>query len=302
MNSLIFIMRIPLSVLIFIFFAQVSSCDSVGANNSNPISVQGVIFDVFLNDTLAIQPETLLVSGEEVPVSQSGIFELDLPPGVYPIHVQSQHHETLVDSITIESELEIIPVELKPILDDYFPLYIGQSWDYHYLTIEGGLSNNPLQTKTEGALHWEIIGDSVSAETGELFFLAESSFNGLRTTSHLYDENRADTSIVNSIERFAFVQNDTGNVFSSFTQPTAITIGPWNSLEYSASSKDYNGEYALRYLPRSRVNNENITFKLFAFGNRGIEYSFQREVGLVEYFCQNSGHTRFETTITYVGE
>ena len=290
-------------MLVFILITQLWGCNPVGVSDSNPILVQGVIFDVFLNDTLAIQPETLLVSGEEIPVSQSGIFELDLPPGVYPIQVQSPHHEPLVDSISIESELEIIPVELEPILDDYFPLHIGKTWDYHYINIEGGLSHQPTQTKIEGALRWEIIGDSVSVESRQFFYLAESSFNGLRTTSHLYDENRADTSVISSTERIVFIQNDSTTIFTAINQPIKTAIGSWSRIYEPASlSGRYGGLHAPRYLPRSRMN-ESTTVELFAHnGSRGAVYSFQKDVGLIHYICQNSGHTRFETTITYVGE
>ena len=264
------------------------SCDPTGIDDNpvvDSISVSGVIFDVFLNDTLAIQPETLLVSGEEVSVSQSGIFELDLPPGTYPIQIQSRHHESLIDSIAVVSETEIISVELEPILVDYFPLQIGNMSTYHYSFSRGSASSG-IQ-RINGTATWEVLRDSVSNETQDTTFIIRSSFSG-RTFTIYNSRPPSDTVLVNEESMILITQDDEGMLSSNSLHPAPGTgLGAWSDLYMVQTERDISntGFPMPRYYPQSRTGYQSVRFRNRSFFGEfiaGNSFRLERGIGLYE--------------------
>lgn len=260
--------------------------------------VKGSIFDVFMYDTLAVKPEALTILGEEIPVTEDGTFELSLPVGTYPVEVTGQYYEHFLDTLRVSGDTLVANLELKSIMDDYFPIQVGQRLVYHYHSSSGGSGGSPDKVDTKGSLTMEVLRDSISTENGGSIFLLLNTFdakifsdpfNAPKDTIDVYNEYDVSISL-----------NPDSTIFSSMVNPIPVYIGGWTRIgvetgTYASISNRNKDFFIPRFYPRSRAKERDIFITLGEFGNSG--YVLRKDVGLYRYFSRSMGHSRFSTEV-----
>lgn len=193
---------------LFVFGWLFSSCKS--ANEPTYFDLQtevsGVLFDVFLDDTLGCSACELIVDGESVEVFEAGAFELSLLPGVYHMAIQSDYHENLDTLVTIGHSTGELALELENIWVDYFPTEVGNKWVYT------GTENkyNPIggdYSSTSRSLLIRELTD-ITVEDQRISYTGWSIYSDTTIIVPLYGPNPPDTVITADSSSFEIVFED----------------------------------------------------------------------------------------------
>ena len=124
---------------IFLLFISIVFISCQQENPSNvtvdepvdSITVQGKVFDVYMNDTLLTNGATVTIDDFTFETNESGEFSFKLEPGDYQIEIDSPNHLSFTDSITANIDKNY-DLELSPVYLDLMPLKQGISWRYSY--------------------------------------------------------------------------------------------------------------------------------------------------------------------------
>lgn len=270
-----------------------SSCDSTSADNE--FTANGKVYDIFINDTLEVVPQSMSIGGKAIKEFRRGAFEIELLPGEHEILIVSPNHIIYEEKINISDPDSTLEFELNSKRLDYFSSQVGSQWVYEYTSGYNDPSN-ATNGSTQGEMKWEVLRDSISMLTGDSVLIIQSTFNGLRIFNHGHQPQLNDTTILQStsIVTLEMVKD----FFFNFSE--VEFVGNINGIglsgEYGTEFSTMNRIFLLgdirgslpRYFPINRVNGTDVKIEARSISNPG--YSILRKgVGIVEQKSSNGG-------------
>lgn len=280
------------------------ACKTPHDNDPETSLIRGSFFDVFLEDTLKIQPNSIIIDGNLVTLNEQLEFNVDLYPGEYSLQVVSDDHFPLDTMITISETDSLLDVELKPIMLDYYSTKVGDKWEFSFSHTSLYSGGDPERNYYKGEMTWEIVSDSFSTDTQDSIFVVEQILKGQKidvsfgdTVSNTYVEEKYTFNIY--VEPEGFIRYSNISYFNA----------SWNGFGYGYYLLSKNGtkdEYysfqghqrLWRYLPKSRTQGKDISVATSTEGRSYITIS--KTKGLVNSIYNYSGnsHGGFSATLT----
>jgi|GEM_PF-2117479 len=200
---------LPLIVLIILFCygCRENSSEPDNQNFGQEIRVSGQI--VSDDSTFLMHPLQILLVGESTYTDSSddmGYFEfLISEQGTFRLIIKDEDYKNL-DSVFVIRSDTLISVSLQPVLNDYFPLNIGDRLTYIYSLKELCSGDNIY---IDGIEDWVIADLRTSKDS--IFYKCRRNFNGIKIDARGPDT--PDTSVVNISDEFSILEDKKHNVY-----------------------------------------------------------------------------------------
>ncbi|MFY0696858.1 MAG: carboxypeptidase regulatory-like domain-containing protein [Balneola sp.] len=239
------------------------------------ITVQGKVFDVYMNDTLLTNGATVTIDDFTFETNESGEFSFKLEPGDYQIEIDSPNHLSFTDSITANIDKNY-DLELSPVYLDLMPLKQGISWRYSYF-YEDLLA--PVDVITTGEVSYSI--SSISVNNTDSVYTVVEKLNLEKVVYSSQFENRNldnDTTIISSVNEFHIIQ-DLDNLLTSNGSET-----PFSTAFNDYVGFDFDTRRLLRfkrYIPKSRTTDESLVITKNPL--KGGGYLLEKDIGIKTY-------------------
>lgn len=225
-----------------------------------------------------VQADTLLAGGATVVVDNAnpvisepdGILSIPfVNTGTHRLHVSHPWFQSFDTTISVYDS-SIIPVRLTAIVDDYFPIHVGDHWTYD--CIDSSTWGSPTVSGTEtdkGTETWTVL-DSYQLGSG-IIYHTEMEYSGKRVTTgnQSYPTNSVDTSSVYFVGYVDFYED-------IYHRISIVTIHYGTGTDYSILSSFEDIDFR-RYLSRDSSDTATISC-----GN-GSSFKFVRNEGIAGY-------------------
>ena len=286
-------------ILLVLITIILISCKSEisGPEPETAVNIRGVVFDVFLNDSLGYKPESVKIGDRLIDVWMDGTFQDSLLPGEYEVVIESEYHEPFQKTITIDEETSEVFLELENIWVDYFPADVGYKWTFSGSSSVSDPANGS-SSRSRRALTWELTERTLDADSGKEIYKGISFYSD--TTIYNDGPNEPDTSMSLKNSTFemifedgfvsfggeAYIERLPEYVYGDFG--VEIYLGEGDDKRKMRSSGNIKDEGVPRYFPISRLKSNDLVVELVAASlYKSARLILQPEIGikLLSYGC-----------------
>lgn len=196
-----------ISVILFCLGCQENSSEPVNPKFENKIRVTGQIFSnapTSLLDTVKVMLIGEITYSDTT--DNQGFFEFLIEKqGTFHLIINSESFIQF-DSVLVISSDTSVSVNLIPILYDYFPLNIGNSWEFTYTLRDICDGDNVY---IDGIENWEII-DLEETSNDSIIYSCRRNLDGIKIDARGPDD--PDTSVVKITDEFTIVEDEEHNI------------------------------------------------------------------------------------------
>ena len=245
--------------------------------NSNPVgeeptpidyyNISGRVFYVNA-DSLNIENAQVIIGNRICLTDKNGHFEIDsILKGINKIKIFHPNFNILEEEIDITQDTtKNFQLTIK--IKDYFPLNIGNEWEYTYSYEMGNVLSPPFLNKATGTKKWKIINKIFENDLTK--YQVEDIFNGtiINGYANSWDEDslKLDTTYAFlDTNYFTIAEDSLSNLKTEGTN-----LNPWHSL------------------PRYYSSFEQDTLDIF-FGR--IKYA--KDIGIIRYYENTAAITYY---------
>jgi hypothetical protein len=266
----IILLNFFVSVILFCFGCQENSSEPESIILEESIKVTGQI--ISNNSTSSLDSIKIMLVGEITysdTTDNQGFFEF-LIEGQDTFHliVNSEGFKQF-DSVFVIISDTSITIDLQPILYDYFPLNIGNSWEFTY-NLRDICSGDNIYV--DGIETWEIT-DLEEASNDSIIYKCKRYLNGIKIDARGPDT--PDTSAVNISDDFIIVEDEEQNILINHPNFKSDVLLP------RFYTKDFPDEILYE-------STEGFIFI----------YRYKKQIGLT-FWQQTTGSGHCNTTITW---
>jgi hypothetical protein len=266
----IILLTLLVSAILLHYGCQENSSEPNNLNFENKIKVTGQIFSN--GPTSLLNNVKIMLIGEITysdTTDNQGFFEFLIEKqGTLHLIVNCERFKQFDSVLVIRSDTSVA-VNLISILNDYFPLNIGNSWEFTYSlrNICGGDN-----VYIDGIENWEII-DLEETSNDSIIYNCKRNLDGIKIDSRGPDN--PDTSVVNISNEFTIVEDEEQNILINHPSFKSGILLP------RYYTKDFPDE----------ILYESIDGFVFI-------YRYKKQIGLT-FWQQTTGSGHCHTTITW---